>query len=52
MLNILSFVRNEHTCLLSAEADYESAFAYHLDLGLEICDLRLFVLKVFSFIGR
>jgi hypothetical protein len=49
MLKILSFVCNEHTCLLSVEADYESAFAYHLDPGSVIWDFGLFIQKFSKF---
>ena len=50
MLNYHSFVRNEHTCLLSDDAIRTSAFAYHLNLGLVIWDFGLFDVKVFSFL--
>jgi hypothetical protein len=38
MLKILSFVRNEHICLLSAKASFSSAFAYQNLFGFWIVD--------------
>jgi len=41
MLKILSFVCNEHTCLLSARADYGSAFAYPFRFGIGDLGFRI-----------
>ncbi|HEY8559987.1 MAG TPA: hypothetical protein VIL74_06385 [Pyrinomonadaceae bacterium] len=39
MLKILSFVCNEHTCLLSVEAAFSPRLPTKFDLGFGIADL-------------
>ena len=47
MLKILSFVCNEHTCLLSDEANFASAFAYPFGLWISDFGLRIVRKKFF-----
>ena len=48
MLKIHSFVRNEHDCLSSEDANLSPRLPTNFDLGIWISDLGMFRKKVYS----